>query len=52
DGVGFDRANTGLGHGFLNMQDRLGAIGGELEVESAPGEGTTVRAAIPAVPRP
>jgi signal transduction histidine kinase len=47
DGAGFDPTATAFGHGFLNMQDRLGAIGGRLEVESAPGKGTTVRAIIP-----
>jgi signal transduction histidine kinase len=51
DGAGFDTSTTGFGHGFVNMQDRLGAIGGVLEVDSAPGKGTTVRARIPAAPR-
>ncbi len=51
DGVGFDAENTELGHGFMNMQDRLGAIGGKLDVESAPGRGTTIRATIPSAPR-
>jgi signal transduction histidine kinase len=50
DGAGFDMATTVLGNGFMNMQDRLGAIGGVLTVESAPGAGTTVRARIPARP--
>ena len=50
DGAGFDAAGTALGHGFLNMQDRLGAIGGTLQIESAPGSGTAVRARIPAQP--
>ena len=35
------------GHGFVNMADRLGAIGGTLTVESAPGEGTTISGEIP-----
>ncbi|MFN2561642.1 MAG: histidine kinase [Jatrophihabitans sp.] len=50
DGAGFDASTTSLGHGFLNMKDRLGAIGGELTVESTPGGGTVVRASIPAQP--
>ena len=50
DGAGFDMAHTELGHGFMNMKDRLGAIGGTLTVESAPGAGTSVRATIPAHP--
>jgi signal transduction histidine kinase len=52
DGAGFDPTTTVLGHGFMNMRDRLGAIGGQLEFESKPGVGTTVRAAIPARPLP
>jgi signal transduction histidine kinase len=52
DGVGFDASTAAKGHGFLNMQDRLGAIGGTLDVESQPGCGTTVRATIPAQPLP
>jgi signal transduction histidine kinase len=47
DGAGFEVNGTPLGHGFINMTDRLGAIGGELVVESKPGVGTTVRASIP-----
>ena len=50
DGAGFDASTAQMGHGFLNMQDRLGAIGGTLSIESAPGKGTTVRAFIPARP--
>jgi signal transduction histidine kinase len=52
DGKGFDMTSTPAGHGFLNMQDRLGAIGGDVVVESAPGAGTTVRISIPADPLP
>jgi signal transduction histidine kinase len=29
------------------MADRIGALGGELEIESAKGVGTTVRGAVP-----
>jgi signal transduction histidine kinase len=47
DGPGFDVAAAAQGHGFVNMRDRLGAIGGTLEVQSAPGEGTRVRGRIP-----
>jgi signal transduction histidine kinase len=47
DGIGFDAATSAAGHGFTNMRDRLGAIGGDLEVESAPGKGTAVRVRIP-----
>jgi signal transduction histidine kinase len=46
NGVGFE-ARGDEGHGFVNMTDRLGAIGGVLRVESAPGSGTAVRGEIP-----
>jgi signal transduction histidine kinase len=45
DGVGgaeFDR-----GTGLRGLADRLAAIEGRLEVESEPGQGTTVTATIP-----
>ncbi len=47
DGSGFDPARGGLGAGLTNMQDRVGAIGGNLRIESAPGGGTRVVGAIP-----
>jgi signal transduction histidine kinase len=47
DGAGFDTALAAEGHGFVNMRDRLGAFGGELEVRSAVGEGTTIRGTVP-----
>ena len=48
DGAGFDRGSgTPQGHGFVNMNDRVGAIGGSIQVESAPGQGTTIIGRIP-----
>jgi len=47
DGRGFDPASTGYGTGLQGMADRLDAIGGTLEVRSAPGAGTTVIGRIP-----
>jgi len=47
DGAGFNSQRRGLGAGFLNMSDRLGALGGSLHVESAPGLGTRVAGALP-----
>ncbi|MQA80842.1 MAG: GAF domain-containing protein [Streptosporangiales bacterium] len=49
DGAGFamDAGGTAQGHGFVNMADRLGALGGTLHVESAPGAGTAVRGEVP-----
>lgn len=49
-GAGFDPSVTTLGNGFTNMRDRLGAIGGSLTIDSAPGAGTTVRGRVPARP--
>jgi len=46
-GTGFDARTRGLGAGFLNMADRLGALGGSLQVDSAPRQGTTVSGTVP-----
>jgi signal transduction histidine kinase len=51
DGAGFDTTSRGVGAGFQNMLDRLGALGGTLRVESAPGRGTQVTGTLPATPR-
>jgi signal transduction histidine kinase len=42
DGNGFDPSETGYGTGLQGMADRLDALGGTLEVRSAPGAGTTI----------
>ncbi|HUA42532.1 MAG TPA: histidine kinase [Streptosporangiaceae bacterium] len=47
DGPGFDTARAHLGHGYTNMADRLGAIGGTVRWQSEPGHGTTVQGSIP-----
>jgi signal transduction histidine kinase len=47
DGAGFDPAARGYGTGLQGMADRLAALGGCLEVRSAPGAGTTVAGRIP-----
>lgn len=47
DGAGFVTGGRAPGAGFTNMGDRLGSIGGSLRVDSAPGRGTRVSAAIP-----
>ncbi len=47
-GAGFDAKGTlASGAGFVNMSDRVGAIGGSVTVKSAPGEGTTIEGRIP-----
>ncbi|MEJ5240142.1 MAG: GAF domain-containing sensor histidine kinase [Anaerolineales bacterium] len=49
NGRGFDpnRAGMLIGHGLANMQTRARMVGGEVEITSAPGEGTTVLAWVP-----
>jgi signal transduction histidine kinase len=47
DGAGFDAKAKGLGAGFTNMSDRVGAIGGTIEVSSEPGKGTKISGRIP-----
>ena len=47
DGVGFDPDQVEHGTGLQGMADRLDAIGGDVRVRSAPGEGTTVKGSVP-----
>jgi len=47
DGEGFDPDATSRGSGLQNMADRVEALGGMLEIDSAPGKGTTVMGSIP-----
>ena len=42
DGRGFERTATTEGTGLQGIADRLDAIGGTLQIESAPGVGTTL----------
>jgi signal transduction histidine kinase len=48
DGRGFDTANPGVGMSRQSMRHRARETGGELAVESTPGDGTRVRFEIPA----
>lgn len=50
DGVGFDTPTTGSerGYGMQSMAERAELVGGTLAVVSAPGDGTTITAAVPA----
>lgn len=51
DGIGFagvPRPREQGGFGLAGLRERLTAVGGQLVVESAPGEGTTVVAQVPA----
>ena len=47
DGKGFDVAGTAKGSGLTNMADRVDALGGAIEVCSAPGEGTRLLGSLP-----
>jgi signal transduction histidine kinase len=47
DGAGFDTSGKAMGVGFTNMNDRLGAVGGTLRVQSTPGKGTRITGVIP-----
>jgi signal transduction histidine kinase len=47
EGAGFDATAAAGGTGLQGMADRLEAIGGRLEVRSAPGAGTIVAGSVP-----
>ena len=46
-GSGFQTKVTGTGQGLRNMSDRAQEAGGQLEIRSAPGEGTTISLEVP-----
>ena len=47
DGRGFDPASTRAGVGLSAMRERVEGLGGRIEVESLPGEGTEVAVRVP-----
>jgi NarL family two-component system sensor histidine kinase LiaS len=47
NGGGFDLENRDGGHGLRSMAERATAIGGDLEIESIRGEGTSISITIP-----
>jgi signal transduction histidine kinase len=47
DGQGFDVAADHGGMGLDNVRQRVQVLGGELEIESAPGAGTRIHASVP-----
>jgi signal transduction histidine kinase len=47
DGIGFNPAAQRKGSGTQNMEDRLDALGGSIQVRSAVGVGTTVAGRLP-----
>jgi len=53
DGVGFDAGEMGgdpRGFGLLGMHERAALVGATVEIESAPGEGTTIFVRMPTTP--
>ena len=50
DGVGFDPLGSFPGHlGLHSMQERVWSLGGRLQIESAPGQGTCILAQVPEI---
>lgn len=49
DGRGFDpeQKSLAVGHGLANMKARADELNGQFEIESQPGQGTTVRLTLP-----
>jgi signal transduction histidine kinase len=49
DGSGFDATNPEFraSHGISGMRQRVRALGGQFDIESAPGTGTTLRVSVP-----
>ena len=52
DGLGFEleKASKTVGHGLANMQTRVQNVGGDLDISSSPGEGTSILAWVPRQP--
>ena len=50
DGTGFDADQVTRGRGLSNLEDRVGALGGELTISSTLGEGTQIIGSLPAQP--
>jgi len=54
EGCGFELPDPGVGPddghiGLVGMRERAESVGGSLTVETSPGRGPTVRAAVPMV---
>jgi signal transduction histidine kinase len=47
DGQGFDAGGAAPGGGLQNMADRIGALGGALAIDAAPGRGATIAGSVP-----
>ena len=47
DGCGFDPSQHHSGLGIFGMRERASLLGGTVEIQSQPGQGTTVQASLP-----
>lgn len=47
DGRGIQKQETSSGYGLRNMRDRARLLGGELSIESEPGQGTQITLSVP-----
>ena len=47
DGAGFTPAAPAVGRGLENVHERAGVLGGTIDIDSAPGEGTTLTLTVP-----
>ncbi len=56
DGVGFDNAAleirppAGAGFGLFSIRERLGCLGGQIAIDSKPGQGTRITLSVPLSP--
>ncbi|HEV7779843.1 MAG TPA: ATP-binding protein, partial [Chitinophagaceae bacterium] len=47
EGEGFDTSLVQKGNGLDNIKNRAAELGGKLEIDSTPGEGTLVKLSMP-----
>jgi signal transduction histidine kinase len=52
DGIGYRAEDVAGGHGFglLNMRERAGTMGADLQIVSAPDQGTRIQLSLPIIP--
>jgi signal transduction histidine kinase len=50
DGAGFDPSADAAGFGLIGIRERAALIDGTVQIESAPGTGTTIRVSLPVEP--
>jgi signal transduction histidine kinase len=48
DGIGFGLGAVERGAGLTNLADRVAAVGGTLDIDARPGQGTRITGEIPA----